>query len=209
MVSFVPCFGGSPPIQSRYVRTTDDSAESGCIPSRRRSCFSASFSTSGGIPAALTFSRSSSISSDLPSMSPSSVLMAFICSRRKYSRWLLVISSLAWFWIFACISASWSSRERRLLTGEFWAMTTEGDGNYMLQRWLESEGAEVVTEPVSNWVSFIFWEHAERAKERRKVKKGAYKTILGLKAASLLFHYYYTSYRSALNFRPDALSSQA
>ena len=94
------------------------------------------------------------------------------------------------------------------LTGEFWAMTTEGEGNYMLQRWLESEGAEVVTEPVSNWVSFIFWEHAERAKERRKVKKGAYKTILGLKAASLLFHYYYASYRSALKFRPDALSSQ-
>src|SRR3990170_4097082 len=116
MLSFVSFFQGSSTIQSRYVRTTDDSAESGCIPSRRRSCFSASFSTSGGIPAALIFSRSSSISSDLPSMSPSSVLMAFICSRRKYSRWLLVISSLAWLWIFACISASWSSRERRLLT---------------------------------------------------------------------------------------------
>ena len=49
-------------------------------------------------------------------MSPSSCLIAFICSRRKYSRWLLDISSFAWFWIFACISASCSSRERRLLT---------------------------------------------------------------------------------------------
>src|SRR3989304_5659276 len=111
--------------------------------------------------------------------------------------------------IFSEIKVDYSRIKPKVkLTGEFWAMTTEGDGNYMLQRWLESEGAEVVTEPVSNWVSFIFWEHAERAKERRKVKKGAYKTILGLKAASLLFHYYYASYRSALKFRPDALSSQ-
>ena len=29
------------------------------------------------------------------------------------------------------------------IIGEFWAMTTEGDGNYQLQRFLESEGAEV------------------------------------------------------------------
>ncbi|MEK6714182.1 MAG: hypothetical protein AABY41_08340 [Nitrospirota bacterium] len=111
--------------------------------------------------------------------------------------------------LFSDIKVDYSRIKPKVkLTGEFWAMTTEGDGNYMLQRWLESEGAEVITEPVSNWVSFIFWEHAERAKERIKVKKGAYKAILGLKAASLLFHCYYTSYRSALKFRPDALSSQ-
>src|SRR5690606_20535271 len=29
------------------------------------------------------------------------------------------------------------------ILGEFWAMTTEGDGNYRLQRFLEQEGAEV------------------------------------------------------------------
>jgi predicted nucleotide-binding protein (sugar kinase/HSP70/actin superfamily) len=29
------------------------------------------------------------------------------------------------------------------IIGEFWAMTTEGDGNYKLQQFLESEGAEV------------------------------------------------------------------
>ena len=31
---------------------------------------------------------------------------------------------------------------RSSIIGEFWAMTTEGDGNYQLQRFLESEGAE-------------------------------------------------------------------
>ncbi len=111
--------------------------------------------------------------------------------------------------LFSDIKVDYSRIKPKVkLTGEFWAMTTEGEGNYMLQRWLESEGAEVITEPVSNWVSFIFWEHTERAKERIRVKKGAYKAILGLKAASLLFNYYYTSYRRALKFRPDALSSQ-
>ena len=33
------------------------------------------------------------------------------------------------------------------IIGEFWAMTTEGDGNYRLQRFLESEGAEVDIQP--------------------------------------------------------------
>src|SRR5690606_30135539 len=33
------------------------------------------------------------------------------------------------------------------ITGEFWAMTTEGDGNYHMARWLESEGAQVLVEP--------------------------------------------------------------
>ena len=40
------------------------------------------------------------------------------------------------------------SRSRKVgIIGEFWAMTTEGDGNYRLQRFLESEGAEVDIQP--------------------------------------------------------------
>ena len=33
------------------------------------------------------------------------------------------------------------------ITGEFWAQTTEGDGNYHMFEWLESEGAEVWWNP--------------------------------------------------------------
>ena len=43
--------------------------------------------------------------------------------------------------------------------GEFWAMTTEGDGNYRLQTFLESEGAEVEIQPVTTWVLYNIWEH--------------------------------------------------
>jgi predicted nucleotide-binding protein (sugar kinase/HSP70/actin superfamily) len=45
------------------------------------------------------------------------------------------------------------------IIGEFWAMTTEGDGNYRLQRFLESEGAEVDIQPITAWLLYNIWEH--------------------------------------------------
>lgn len=44
------------------------------------------------------------------------------------------------------------------IIGEFWAMTTEGDGNYQLQRFLEQEGAEVEVQSVTAWLLFLIWE---------------------------------------------------
>ncbi len=43
------------------------------------------------------------------------------------------------------------------IIGEFWAMTTEGDGNYKLQRFLESEGAECDIQPITNWILYMIW----------------------------------------------------
>jgi predicted nucleotide-binding protein (sugar kinase/HSP70/actin superfamily) len=43
------------------------------------------------------------------------------------------------------------------IIGEFWAMTTEGDGNYQLQRFLEQEGAEVEVQSVTAWILFLIW----------------------------------------------------
>ncbi len=45
------------------------------------------------------------------------------------------------------------------IIGEFWAMTTEGDGNYKMQRFLESEGAEVDVQSVTAWILFMVWEN--------------------------------------------------
>lgn len=44
------------------------------------------------------------------------------------------------------------------IIGEFWAMTTEGDGNYHLQRFLEGEGAECDIQPVTNWILYLLWQ---------------------------------------------------
>ncbi len=38
-----------------------------------------------------------------------------------------------------------------------WAMTTEGDGNYELQRFLENEGAEVEVQSVTAWILYLLW----------------------------------------------------
>ena len=44
------------------------------------------------------------------------------------------------------------------IIGEFWAMTTEGDGNYKLQAFLESEGAEVDIQPITSWMLYLLWQ---------------------------------------------------
>jgi len=53
------------------------------------------------------------------------------------------------------------------IIGEFWAQTTEGDGNFRMFEFLESEGAEVVTEPVANWVAYILHQATQEVRDRR------------------------------------------
>lgn len=48
-------------------------------------------------------------------------------------------------------------KPRVAIIGEFWAMTTEGDGNYKMQRFLEQEGAEVDVQLVANWIAYLIW----------------------------------------------------
>jgi len=61
------------------------------------------------------------------------------------------------------------------IIGEFWAMTTEGDGNYGLQRFLEGEGAEVDIQVVTAWLMYMLWQGrydtAKRAELRGTDKK--------------------------------------
>jgi len=41
------------------------------------------------------------------------------------------------------------------ITGEFWAQTTEGAGNFHMFDFLEGEGAEVLVEPVATWIDYL------------------------------------------------------
>lgn len=56
------------------------------------------------------------------------------------------------------------------IIGEFWAMTTEGDGNYGMQRFLEGEGAEVDIQLVTAWVLFTIWEVSHDTEERANLR---------------------------------------
>jgi len=95
--------------------------------------------------------------------------------------------------------------------GEFWAMTTEGDGNYHLQRFLESEGAEVHIQCVTNWILFIIWENSfdtefrMNLREHDDAKKGLQgkdgtKKLWGLAAADKVVRGVFQTYANILGF---------
>ena len=56
-----------------------------------------------------------------------------------------------------------------LVMGEFWAAMTEGDGNYNLHRFLESEGAECIPQPVLNRLMLSIWEADYKLRKREEL----------------------------------------
>jgi predicted nucleotide-binding protein (sugar kinase/HSP70/actin superfamily) len=52
------------------------------------------------------------------------------------------------------------------IIGEFWAMTTEGDGNYQLQKFIESEGGENDIQLTTAWLLYNIWEVSRDTRER-------------------------------------------
>lgn len=50
-------------------------------------------------------------------------------------------------------------------------MTTEGDGNYQLQRFLESEGAEVEVQSVTVWTLYLIWEGRYDTLKRMRLRE--------------------------------------
>ncbi|HSG48476.1 MAG TPA: hypothetical protein VLA43_11725 [Longimicrobiales bacterium] len=59
------------------------------------------------------------------------------------------------------------------LIGEFWAQTTEGDGNFNMHRFLEKEGAEVyVDRTLFTRLSWILFMHKERTRDRKGLREG-------------------------------------
>lgn len=53
------------------------------------------------------------------------------------------------------------------VTGEFWAQTTEGDGNFRMFPFLESEGAEVLVEPVATWICYMLHQAGLKKMDRK------------------------------------------
>src|SRR6202012_2443394 len=95
------------------------------------------------------------------------------------------------------------------ITGEFWAQTTEGDGNFNMFAFLEKEGAQVLVEPIATWIAYMMYVAKEGAKARAdaqaphpdpkwyEVQDGAangfarFKRTAGLNAGSAMWTYFY------------------
>jgi predicted nucleotide-binding protein (sugar kinase/HSP70/actin superfamily) len=55
------------------------------------------------------------------------------------------------------------------ITGELWAGSTEGDGNFNMHNFLESEGAIILVEPVATYIQFMLHKHILRHTDRREI----------------------------------------
>ena len=82
--------------------------------------------------------------------------------------WALVKSKR----LFAQIEVDRTKPKPRVaIIGEFWAMTTEGDGNYRLQRFIEQEGAEADIQFVTAWLLYNIWEVSYDTGERKLLRR--------------------------------------
>ena len=57
------------------------------------------------------------------------------------------------------------------ITGEFWAQTTEGDGNFNMFAFLEREGAQVMVEPIATWVAYLMYQAKAHARAKWPVTR--------------------------------------
>ena len=113
----------------------------------------------------------------------------------------------------AKVRLDWTRPAPRVsIIGEFWAMTTEGDGNYQLQSFLEQEGAECDIQFVTNWLLFMLWEGRYDTKLRAELRgidearKGLKnvnigKKLLGLFVADTAIRAAFHTFGAAIGYR--------
>jgi predicted nucleotide-binding protein (sugar kinase/HSP70/actin superfamily) len=112
------------------------------------------------------------------------------------------------------------------ITGEFWAQTTEGDGNFNMFPFLHREGAQILVEPIATWILYMLHQAKNMYHDRRGIKEGqeppkAYQfwkrfknyrdyktTITVLTIAEKVFEREYNRIREAFDNMPHPLASQ-
>ena len=59
------------------------------------------------------------------------------------------------------------------ITGEFWAQTTEGDGNFNMFNFLQKEGAQVLVEPIGTWIMYMLHQVVQKYRDLKGMEEGA------------------------------------
>ena len=59
------------------------------------------------------------------------------------------------------------------ITGEFWAQTTEGDGNFRMFQFLQQEGAQVLVEPIGTWITYMLHQVVQKNRDTKGLEDGA------------------------------------
>ena len=71
--------------------------------------------------------------------------------------------------------------------GEFWAQTTEGDGNYGMFSLLEQEGAQVLLEPIASLILYMLHQGIQQCRDRRKAMSGLLAKEVRLRIGEAIF----------------------
>ena len=112
------------------------------------------------------------------------------------------------------------------VTGEFWAQTTEGDGNFNMFPFLEREGAQVLVEPIATWIMYMLHQAKSvtedekginvykdldsklTLKERLSLLKNSKSNLTILTLSEKIFEREYNRYRKAFAELPHELVDQ-
>src|SRR5262249_45332663 len=94
------------------------------------------------------------------------------------------------------------------ITGEFYLQTVEGDPNYNIHRWLESEGAEVYPAAIAVWMDYLIRHALQRFEDYTGIDKSArFKLALG-RAVQVIYRVTFNRLRRAMGNLPHELPSQ-
>ena len=94
------------------------------------------------------------------------------------------------------------------ITGEFYLQTVEGDPNYNIHRWLESEGAEVYPASIAIWLDYWMRFYVQNFEDYVGIDRYARAKIAAVKTLQRLFHWTYNRLRGALGNIPHEIPDQ-
>jgi predicted nucleotide-binding protein (sugar kinase/HSP70/actin superfamily) len=94
------------------------------------------------------------------------------------------------------------------ITGEFYLQTVEGDPNYNIHSWLESEGAEVIPAPVAVWLDYLIRFQIQGLEDYVGIDKAAKRKVAALKGVQKVYRWNYNRLRKALGDIPHDMPDQ-
>lgn len=94
------------------------------------------------------------------------------------------------------------------ITGEFWAQTTEGDGNFNMFRYLENEGGEIIKEPITNWLLYLLYDGNQFITDRKGFGNKYIRPKILIKLGEFLLKKEYNRLRKAIGDLAQKLGNQ-
>ncbi len=94
------------------------------------------------------------------------------------------------------------------ITGEFYLQTVEGDPNYKIHSWLESEGAEVIPAPIAVWLDYLIRFQIQLLEDYVGIDRSAGAKLAALRLVQRVFRWNYDRLRAALGNIPHEIPRQ-